>query len=80
VASPNPAVNNIKLTIYSDSNGAGIITVRDAYGRIMKQIERDKSQPIEEENIYINDLKSGLYYLDYTIEKSKRMVTRFIKH
>ncbi|MGZ5255370.1 MAG: PKD domain-containing protein, partial [Flavitalea sp.] len=80
VASPNPALNSFKLTIYSDTNGPGVITVRDAYGRIIKQIKRDKNQPIEEEYIYVNDLKSGLYYIDYTIEKSKRMVTRLIKH
>jgi len=30
VASPNPAVNHFKLTIYSDSNGAEMITIRES--------------------------------------------------
>ncbi len=77
---PNPAVNSVKIKIQSDSNGSCQLTIRDCFGRVLKQLNSEKNSNIHIETVDITSFKKGLYCVEYSIEKSKRMVTRFIKH
>lgn len=76
---PNPVGAKAQIRCTSDSTGELSLRIIDANGRYVREIRMFKGQSSFEDAIMLNDLKSGMYYLEAIIGNKKRMIRKFIK-
>jgi hypothetical protein len=76
---PNPVLGTAHIRCVSDSTGQMLIRILDMNGVVVRIIEALKAQSYFEEDIQLQTLKSGTYYLEAIISDKKRMIRKFVK-
>jgi hypothetical protein len=71
--SPNPAHNSFKIEYYLEHNATINLWIIDFLGRTVKIVEQDvkKKKGVQNQMINIQDLPSGTYYVNLTINGKK---------
>jgi len=60
---PNPAINGTTLRVMQAANGPVFINVYDQSGKIVRQLKRDKSSAIFQEDLAVKGWTPGIYYV-----------------
>jgi hypothetical protein len=71
---PNPAQDQLSISF---EDGFSAISITDAQGRVVKQESFDQKRT--EENIFVGNLKDGVYFLMVTDKNNLKVQTRFVK-
>jgi len=77
---PNPAKDNLSITINGNLYGNLHVLVTDIQGRVVMQELWSKTQTNYRKDIHIRDLQSGLYQLVLISPDGKRQATGFVKY
>ena len=74
---PNPASDRVQLALEDFQDKPALLMVRDAYGKLVRQIDLDSGQEVEM-SLEVRDLASGVYIIsliqDKQIKGSKRLI------
>ncbi len=63
---PNPTNSSFVFAFDSKQKGTAIMNIRDLFGKIVKSISYDVSVGITEQKIDVDDLSSGIYFVEIT--------------
>ncbi|MEP7258067.1 MAG: PKD domain-containing protein [Flavitalea sp.] len=76
---PNPARSSLNVQFSSDTTGKARITIYDITGVGVHTMIKEKTQYDFNQNLNINDLKAGVYYMEIVIGDKLKLVKKFIK-
>ncbi len=71
---PNPSKENISVSF---EDGFTAISITDAHGRVVKQESFDQKRT--QENIFVGNLRDGVYFLMVSDRNNLKVQTRFVK-
>ncbi len=77
--SPNPAVSYIVLKMVSATMGSTVVNIYDVNGRVVKQVNYNKSAALFQQQIDISSLQAGTYTAEVIINNTKKSSSKFIK-
>lgn len=78
-AYPNPATDELQIDIQSPQATSGTITLMDATGRVIKQIQTQMVEGLNHLSIQLQDLSAGIYQLQVSNEKGLKNTQRIRK-
>lgn len=76
---PNPATTNIQIEIADELNSQGEIGIYSATGALVKQVNFNKTNYYQTQNISIADLSNGTYFARVNIGSTYNHTLTFIK-
>lgn len=76
---PNPAINNITLSMNCAERGNAVAVVYDNMGRVVRQISFIKFYSTLQQPVKVSDLPRGLYFIEVMIGRKGRYNTKFIR-
>ncbi len=76
---PNPAREYIQVQCVSDSMGTAVITIFDLHGHAVKRMIVDKKQFLLQHQLFIYELKKGVYFLEVILNNNKKMIGKFLR-
>ena len=77
---PNPAHNIIKSRVTSSVTGTVRVFIYDMSGKLVMEVEAEKTGDVFFQTYNISSLTNGLYTMQVVIGNRKTMVTKFIKN
>jgi hypothetical protein len=75
---PNPAREFIQVQCVSDTMATAVITILDLHGHAVKKLIVDKKQYLLQEQLFIHELKKGIYFVEVILGNNKKMIGKFI--
>ena len=75
--SPNPASESVLIELKNETDHIKQVNVIDLTGRVIQTTMFSSS--LNFENININTLSTGTYFLEVTSDSNKRVIKKFIK-
>ncbi|MGB8194256.1 MAG: T9SS type A sorting domain-containing protein [Chitinophagaceae bacterium] len=76
---PNPATGEVIVRWNGTYNGLAKITIYDASGKAVKQIDVRKEQVNYLDRVAVNALSPGLYLLNITMQQGQNLSAKFVK-
>lgn len=76
---PNPAVSIVNLRLISDTTGTVRVNIFDMGGRLIQQLQMDKSSTVMDNPINVAGLAGGVYVVQVIVGNNKKMVTKLLK-
>jgi hypothetical protein len=76
---PNPAVSNLNVSLTTKENGTATMNIYDISGRNVQKMVVEKSYGTTNQQIDVSRLTPGVYHLEVIVDRSTRMVSKFIK-
>jgi len=80
VVSPNPARDNLSVSVEKQSSGQVQLTIRDLSGAIMVSQTVTGAAGENKFDIPVSDLKNGMYYLELSDLDGKQTVKFYVAH
>lgn len=77
---PNPTTGELTLKWSDTFQGNANITIMDATGKAVKQLNINKQLPDYLDRITVSNLTAGLYFMHIRMENGKTISTRFVKN
>ncbi|PWT98003.1 MAG: hypothetical protein C5B52_12945 [Bacteroidetes bacterium] len=76
---PNPVISDAQLMIQNNYRGPVRVTIRNQYGRALRQISVEKIGTDVIQNITMNDLPKGVYFIQLNYGQKSKTV-KFVKY
>ncbi len=79
IAYPSPAVNMVNIQYNSEASGKSLMSIFDASGKLIRNINFQKNEGRYSHNLDISRLNTGVYYVKIQTAGASQMQTRFVK-
>jgi hypothetical protein len=76
---PNPVSSNLTVQVNTKTVGASTITIFDVSGKMVRKQSFEKAQGLNQQQLNVSDLTSGIYHLEVVVDGKTRMVSKFMK-
>ena len=76
---PNPARGIIRVQCISDSMGMTMIRIIDLNGKTISKVIVEKQQFLLLLPINLQELKTGMYFIEVTLNNKKKMISKFVR-